>query len=420
MILLSIANGLFPQFPPLYAGIAAWLAGLILLPAIKRQARLQFIVMFSVGAAALFWAAASGRPTDWGLVLTSNQSLLAMLAAVSFLRLITLPAAESGGPGAETTPRGPSALTSTLIGVHLFGSVINLSALTIMGDRLSAHRPLTPTQAQVLSRGFSMAASWSPFFAAMGLTLTNAPGAQLSVLVLLGLPVAALALGYTAIELGRRPEAAGFEGYPMHFGALWVPASLALCVMLAHQWRPQVPILTLVALLSVTTTLVVLLLREWRSGLRHFIAFVMIRLGGMANELALFLAAGVLASGISAAVATSGLNLGGFQFGFPQAAGLLVIMIALSALGIHPVICISTAGGLLAPLHPDPNLLGMVFLMTWALGIALSPISGTNMTIQGRYGIDAHRFLRWHARFALFVLAVDLATLFAYTQYASD
>lgn len=86
MILLSIANGLIPEFPSLYAGLAAWLAGLILLLAIKRQARLQFLVMFSVGAAALSWAAASGRPTAWGPILTSNQSLLAMLAAVSFLR----------------------------------------------------------------------------------------------------------------------------------------------------------------------------------------------------------------------------------------------------------------------------------------------------------------------------------------------
>ena len=418
MILLSIASGLVPEFPRHYAGIAAWLAGLILLPAIRGPARLQILIMFSVGAAALSWAASTGRPTDWEPVLSSNQALLAMLAAVSFLRLIALPATESGARHAETTPRGPAALTSTLLGVHLFGAVINLSALTIMGDRLSAHRPLTPTQAQVLSRGFSMAAGWSPFFAAMGVTLTNAPGSQLSVLVLFGLPVAALALGYTAIELGRRAEAAGFEGYPMHFGALWVPAGLALAVLLAHQWRPQIPILTLVALLSLTATLVVLLLRDGRGGLRQFIAFTMVRLAGMSNELALFLAAGVLASGIGAAVAASGLNLGAFPFGFPQAAGLLAIIVALSALGIHPVISIATAGGLLAPLHPDPNLLGMVFLMTWALGVTLSPLSGTNLAIQGRYGIDAHRFLRWHARFALFVLAVDLGTLFAYTLFA--
>ena len=235
MILLSVAHGLVPEIPRLYAGIAAWLAGVILLPGVKGLARLQILGMLGLGAAALAWAASTGRTTDWEPVLASNQALLAMLAAVSFLRLVTLPASAADDP----TPRGPGALRTTLLGVHLFGSVINLSALMIIGDRLSEHRPLTPTQAQVLSRGFAMAAHWSPFFAAMGVALTNAPGAQLPTLALFGLPVAALALGYTAIELGRRPEATGFAGYPLHFGALWIPALLALAVLLIHQWRAR-------------------------------------------------------------------------------------------------------------------------------------------------------------------------------------
>ena len=88
----------------------------------------------------------------------------------------------------------------------------------------------------------------------------------------------------------------------------------------------------------------------------------------------------------------------------------------LSALGIHPVISIATAGGLIAPLEPDPNLLGMVFLMTWALGVSLSPFSGMHLAMQGRYGIDSYRFLGWNWRFALVVLAVDLAAIFAYSQ----
>jgi hypothetical protein len=91
-------------------------------------------------------------------------------------------------------------------------------------------------------------------------------------------------------------------------------------------------------------------------------------------------------------------------------------MVSLSVLGIHPVISIATAGGLLAPLEPDPNLLGMVFLMSWALGVTMSPFSGMHLAMQGRYGIDSYRFLGWNWRFALFVLAVDLAALFLYSQ----
>jgi hypothetical protein len=411
MILLSVAHGFDPEIPRLFAGIAAWLAGVILWPGVKGLARLQILAMLGVGAVALAWAASMGQAMDWESVLASNQALLSMLAAVSFLRLVTLPASAAD----ERAPRGPAALRSTLLGVHLFGSVINLSALMIIGDRLSAQRPLTQAQALVLSRGFAMAANWSPFFAAMGVALTNAPGAQLPTLALFGLPVAALALGYTAVELGRRPEVNAFTGYPLHFGALWIPALLALLVLLIHQWRPQVPILSLVSALSLTVTLVVVLARDAIGGMQRFAAFTRTGLPRMANELALFLAAGVLATGIAAAVAVSGITIGGGSFGALEAAGLLIGMVLLSALGIHPVISIATAGGLLAPLHPDPNLLGMVFLMTWALGVTLSPFSGMHLAMQGRYGIDSHLFLGWNWRFALVVLGVDLAALFAYS-----
>lgn len=414
MVLLSIAHGLFPEIPRVYAGVAAWLAGLILMPGVMGLARVQILVMLGLGSAALAWAASTGRPTDWEPVLASNQALLAMLAAVSFLRLVTVPTSARN----ELTPRGRGALRTTLLGVHLFGSVINLSAIMIIGDRLSVGRSLTPTQAQVLSRGFAMAANWSPFFAAMGVALTNAPGAQLPVLTLFGLPVAVLALAYTAAELGRSPEVEGFEGYPMHFGALWIPALLALAVLLVHETRPQVPILTLVSALSLMVTLVVLLVREGRGGLKRIVELIRTGLPRMSNELALFLAAGVLASGLAGAAAAAGFRISGGSFGASEAAGLLLAMVALSALGIHPVISIATAGSLLAPLAPDPNLLGMVFLMSWALGVTVSPFSGMHLAMQGRYGIDSHRFLGWHWRFALFVLAVDMVVLFSYSQLA--
>ena len=98
----------------------------------------------------------------------------------------------------ERDPRGPAALWRTLLGVHLFGSVINLSAVMILGDRQSRRQPLAPLQATVLSRGFSLAAHWSPFFAAMGVALSNSPGARLLMLSSVGLPVAALGLALAA------------------------------------------------------------------------------------------------------------------------------------------------------------------------------------------------------------------------------
>lgn len=418
LVLLSIAHGLTPDVPRLYAGLAAWAAGLILLRRVRGLPRIQFIAMVSLGSAGLLWAALQGREMDWESIVATNEALLAMLAAVSFLRLIALPpendGSESGTTQLHRLPRGPGALASTLLGVHLFGAVINLSAVMIMGDRLAARGRLAPTQAKVLSRGFAMAGNWSPFFAAMGVALTNAPGADLPVLVSFGLPVAALALAFSALELIRRGEAQGFEGYPIHLQALWLPAILAAAVLLIHGLRPSVPILTLVSALSLSVTLVVLGIREGTPGLARLTGFVRHGLPRMSGELVLFLAAGVLASGIAAATQAAGLTMDAGHFGILEAFGLLVAIVALSIIGIHPVISIATAGGLLLPLAPDPNLLALVFLTGWSLGVVLSPLSGLHLAIQGRYGIDAHRFPLWHWRFGLFVLAVDLAALTLY------
>ena len=71
-------------------------------------------------------------------------------------------------------------------------------------------------------------------------------------LALFGLPVAALALGYSAVELGRRAEATEFAGYPLHFGALWIPALLASAVLLMSEAKVTAEDLKAYMLESVT------------------------------------------------------------------------------------------------------------------------------------------------------------------------
>jgi hypothetical protein len=423
MTLLSIAHGLIPKVPELYAGLAAWAAGVILVPGVRGPARVQILAMLGVGIAAQVWALGAGGGADWAGMASANQALLAMLAAVSFLRLAAMPGAS--GPEDQAADRagrevagaaGARALVSTLLAVHLLGSVINLSAVMILGDRLSGRRPLTLLQAQALSRGFAMAANWSPFFVAMGVALTAAPGAELPVLVLVGLPVAALALAFAALELGLMASAQGFAGYPMEPRALALPLTLAVTVLALHWAAPGIAILTLVSALSLVATLALLALREGGAGLARFIRFVPSGLPGMAGELGLFLAAGVLAGGVSAAVGVWGPAPPEGPFGAGEASLLLLSLVGLSVVGIHPVIGISTLAGLLAPLSPDPNLLALVYLMAWALAITASPFSGLHLGLQGRYGIDSHLCPRLGWRFALFVLAVDSAALFAYVR----
>lgn len=413
MILLSIGHGLYPGLPRLWAGMAAWGAGLLLFPAVTGMQRGQVLIMFLLGLAGIAWAAQTGGDPKIEAALSANQSLLAMLAAVSFLRLITQPGADPE----ESRPRGRRALWRTLLGVHLFGAVINLSAVTIIGDRLSSNRPLTLLQALVLSRGFAMAAHWSPFFAAMGVALTNAPGARLVILTSVGLPLAVVALGFSGWRLSHDSAAADYAGYPMHFAALWIPCLLALSVMLMHRNSPDLPILTLISLLSVGLSAILVLLRRAEHGVQRLAAHIAHGLPRMAGELLLFLAAAVLAAGIAAVVEVLDLKLGISHFGPWQASLLLLIMVALASIGVHPVISIATAGSLLAPLHPDPNLLAMTFLMTWALGVTSSPFSGIHLALQGRYDVSAYALARGNAGLILLMLCMDTFALHLYTRF---
>ncbi len=413
-IALSLMHGLGLGVTRAFPGALFWLAGLLLAARVSGLQRTQTLLMLLVGTAGLVFALIGGGSAQWDKALGTNQALLAMLGGVSFLRLISLPEVDAGEPD----PRGRAALWRTLLGVHLFGSVINLSAVMILGDRQSRRRAMTPLQAAVLSRGFSLAAHWSPFFAAMGIALSNAPGSELVVLSSVGLPLAALGLSLSGWGLTRWPGAAEFIGYPMHFGALWIPGVLALLVLGAHEWWPAVPILTFISGLSLSLTVLVLLVRRPDAALPRLAGHVRDGLPRMSGELTLFLAAGVLAAGIASAVESVGFTLDLPTFGATEAGVLLLIMVALSAAGVHPVISIATAHGLLAPLAPDPNLLGITYLMTWAAGVSSSPLSGMHLAMQGRFGIDPRGFLRWNGPFVLLMLVIDVAALQLYEVVA--
>ena len=413
-ILLSAAYGFGLGLPAALAGTAFWLAGVLLAPRVVGLQRIQTVAMLLVGGAGLLYAWLVAGQLQLEKALAGNQALLAMLAGVSFLRLVSLPSVDAG----EADPRGPAALRRTLLGVHLFGSVINLSAVMILGDRQSRRQAMTPLQASVLSRGFSLAAHWSPFFAAMGVALSNSPGADLFTLSTVGLPLAALGLSLTAWQLSRRSGVRDYLGYPMHFGALWIPGLLASLVLLVHQLSPATPILSLISSLAVSLTLVVLLLRQASQALPEMLAHVREGLPRMSGELLLFLAAGVLAAGIGSAVQGAGWTLELETFGATAASLLLLMMVGLSVIGVHPVISIATAHGLLAPLAPDPNLIGITYLMAWAQGVSISPLSGMHLAMQGRFGIDPRGFLRWNGSYTLLMLVLDIGALHLYEAWS--
>ena len=146
--------------------------------------------------------------------------------------------------------------------------------------------------------------------------------------------------------------------------------------------------------------------------------FVWTGLPRIVNELVLFLAAGVLATGISGLVSLGFIHSPFDSFSVFTALQVLAIIIVLSALGIHPVIPITSLTALILPLNPNPSLLAAVYLFGWHLGTCSSPLSGTNLMFQGRYGIPAFKgaFWNWPYAAGMYLLAIPwLLTLERWT-----
>jgi hypothetical protein len=407
---LAEVSGEFPDWLP---GVVAWSAALLLWFRLDGRQRRLVLALSVLGAAGIGWGLAQGQDGLVVKALTMNTPILAMLTGVAFLQLVSVAAAGSAARPPET---GRYALARTMLGVHLFGAVINLSAALIAGDRLQRNGTLTRVQAMALGPPFSLSAFWSPFLGAMAVALTVARGADLLTLIALGVPLAALSLLLLWLWVGsaRFGEARDFEGYPIEVGALWIPATLALGVLVAHELRPQWSVMVLIAVLSVAISAAVLGTRRGAGAAALLARHASERLPGMAGELWIFLAAAVLAAGVSALLAGAGIGAPFARFGGPEASLVAVLCTVLAWLGLHAVITIPLVGVLLAPLAPDPNLLACAFLISWALGLPACATSGTVLAMQARYAIPVATYIRWNLPFLAVMLGVSVVALHCY------
>ena len=393
-------------------GTLIWIPALLLAPAIKPAQKKQIGVLLVVGLAGLLFASVCGDAGRfWLKALEANQLVVVLLIGVSFLRLVAL----AGVAVDESLPVGPLALQRSLFGTHIFAAVLNISAILIVGDRLAharASQPLHTVQGLMLLRAFSACAFWSPFFAAMGLALLSAPGSSLSTLMLMGVPVALVALGFSAWELGRHPQVTAAMGYPMHWASLWMPILLSVLVMVAHLLWPAMAVVSLVTLIAVLFVVGWLLIKRGRAGASALKQHVEQGLPNLCSEIALFLGAAVLASGVAATLDALQISLAPANFGFVEAVLTLLALLAAAMAGMHPVTSVVLAGSLLGSSVTDPDLFAMTLLMGWALGIGLSPLSGIQLTLQARYGLRARALLKENGRYAALMLVVCVITLY--------
>ena len=409
MIVVTILNGFDlvggGDLPLWIAGIAAWLAALLLFTDTSRILKAQVSLILLAGIAMIFYAHGQATLFDPGSVISSNTGLLTMIAAVGFLRLVVIPDSLQE----ESLPIGRKAFLQTIIGLNISSSIINISAPIMIADRIHRKRPLQRFSAQTFTRIFCGVSSWSPFFGAMAVVLTYVNQASLGWIIVAGFPFMLIgAIGvYVEARLRYPQEVDNFVGYPTHLAALKIPAILIVTVVAMSQLFSAIPILVVIAMSALLVTSSTLLVRNGlAASLLRLRQHSTDGLPRMVNELCLFLAAGVLAAGISALIQHGVVENPFTQFDAITAAEVLGIMLFCAFCGIHPIIMISSFAPMIMTLDPDPNLLAATFLFAWHLGTCSNPLSGTNLVFQGRYSISGWKLAFWNWPYALVMLLV--------------
>jgi len=409
MIALAILHGLLESFPSWPAGVCSWLAGLLLVHRVKRTQKILLLILLVLGALSMAFAISRGVSPEWVHLLDENVPLMSMIAAVGFLRLVAGQAEVDG----VDEPSGRKSFRHTMFSVAILGSFINISAPILVADRLAVNGRLTRLTSQSITRVFSGCSAWSPFFGGMAVVLTYVSDARLLPVMLAGLPFAVISLGLVILEAQTRyrDQLKGFKGYPVTIASLWIPAVLATAVAVGSWLLPSVSILNVIAIAALGVTASVLMVRQRPLGaIRTMSIHVRTGLPGMVGELLLFLGAGVLAVGLSAVVETGVLKLPVSEFTPAVASMLLFGVVLVSALGLHPVIAVAAMTPLLMPLDPPPLLLAVTYLYCWSLGTSASPLSGTHLIFQGRYGVPSYKAAVWNWPYVgvMFVVGVLL------------
>ena len=394
-----------------FSGVAALAASILLFPNLRISARIQVGLLFGLGSVFLLIAYSRGISFSLIHAISRNALLLTMILSVGFLKLLL---------DLETThirlPRGKKAHLHTLLGLGLFGSVINISAPILICDRLAIEKPIDRLTLRSISQVFCACSCWSPYFGGTALVLTYVQGVSIIYIMLTGLPLLLLTIlwahTYSVVKDSKRIE--NFTGYPITLSKLWLPVSLTVAVVSLQALLPSMPILVVISLSALLLCTGVLWMRLGTKGCaRTLYAHVLKGLPRSSNELLLFVSAGVLATGLSAFLASTDFELALTTYTLQAACITLAMMILTAAAGIHPVIQISVLTPLLLPINPDPELLAMTFLFAWALGNAASPLSGTHLILQGRYSISAWKLAvqNWPYVIPMYFVAIGLLSL---------
>lgn len=415
LIFISFLSTLYSYFIDntflVFSSLVLWGSAAILFSSLKNKKVVVILLLLSL----IFFAVSFfyHYSIDLKKAFSINQYLISLLIGVGFLRLILNPKKEE----TKDSMKGKSGFLKTYLSLHLFGSMINISALLLIADKLYKKRKkLSNLQVIVLTRAFSSDAYWSPFFVAFGAAITFAPKLDIVYTTISGLILSLFIFLVTYFEIKDRNDLIEFEGYPLNFSTLLLPFTLAFFVMLIHHYYEDVKIIVLIAFLSFLLSLVLVPLKDGlKKAFFKYKIHIVDELPSMKSEISLFLAAGIFGVSVSSILSGIGFTLPFNYYDFSIASGVLLLFILLSFIGVHPIISISIFGHMLAEFNQ--TLVAVTFLMAWGITVSTSPFSGVSLTLHSRYAVDLKQLFKTNFNYLVKTYIFCVLLLYTISSY---
>ncbi|GFZ77038.1 hypothetical protein [Elstera cyanobacteriorum] len=410
--------------------------GMILPSVHKREAPLVSVAAVSVIAVTIL------HPAPGPILLTAaakGASFASLILALGFLQA---PASHSRlvhRCGEFLINQGPSRRYAALtVGGHLFGIVLNLGALSLLGGMMKRSNTLeqaggdpaivalrSERMSMAMLRGFSTSTLWSPTTLTVTVSLTLVPdGLWLSILPI-GMSMAALLLfiGYLQDRLQHPPRARA-RALSYHTDltlretllplSLLVLSVLALIVAVRQLmgWPLGTVVMTVVPLFSVGwmfwqnvgRSLRLALGLTARQTLRHCAE----KLPKNRYEVISLSCGGIVGGCVAALIPPQALGDLMNYLGLPPVALLIAVfwVVVLGAqISINPIITVPLLGSAIMQMHPlpvSPFALLVTLITSWTMFTLFSPFSASAL-ILGNIGEVPPRTIvhRWNGLYAL-------------------
>ncbi|MCM3713888.1 hypothetical protein M3202_07305 [Alkalihalobacillus oceani] len=316
-----------------------------------------------------------------------------------------------------------------------FGPILNLGSIRVVHDMVNDLKLHPVLLGKAYLVGFSTVILWSPYFASVALVLYYL---ELNVTdyMLLGISFALIQLvvgnllyalyykkwqRYTPKEepeseqatIANSGSAAYYLRKMLRLVGLLV---LLMTIIFLLEYMTRWPMMLLVSLVAILFPVVWSILnRKWKALNQPFAEYRRNMERSMNNEVVMFISAGVFATALSdtafAASINQWLNLIASESFLLFSVTVVLMILLLTFIGIHTIVVVTV---LIIQMDPavigtSPAVLALLFMMSWSMSAALSPVNPFNLLVSssvGKPGVIVG--LRWNGIYiaSMFVIGI--------------